>query len=59
MDWILFIFQRGKHFYLVSNGSEQKAWEELATKQSCSIKNVKLEYKLIKILNGNQGVIKL
>jgi hypothetical protein len=59
MDWILFIFKREFHHYLVCAGNEQDAWNQLCKKQSCSIKIAQKEYKLINILNGNQDVIKL
>lgn len=60
MDWILFIFKRGNHHYLVSGESETDAWEQLCKKQSCRLEIAQKEYKLVKIMNGNVGeVVKL
>lgn len=59
MDWILFIFKRGFHHYLVCGGSETDAWKQLFAKQSCRLEIAQKEYKLIKVMNGNQGVVKL
>jgi hypothetical protein len=59
MDWILFIFKRGFHHYLVCGESETDAWKQLCNKQSCSLEIAQKEYKLIKVMNGNQGVVKL
>lgn len=59
MDWLLFIFKRGLHHYLVCDDCEKDAWEPLCKKQSCRLEIAKKEYKLIKILDGNQGVTKL
>ena len=57
MDWILFIFKRGFHHYLVCGESD--AWKQLCVKQSCRLEIAQKEYKLIKMMNGNQGVVKL
>lgn len=59
MDWHLFIFKRGFHHYLVTAESEENAWERLRAKQSCRLEIAKKEYTLIKIMNGNDDVIKL
>ena len=59
MDWILFIFKRGFHHYLVCGESETDAWKQLCTKQSCRLEIAQKEYKLTKVMNGNQGVVKL
>lgn len=59
MDWILFIFKCGNHHYLVSGESKTDAWRQLCNSQSCRLEIAQKEYKLIKILNGNQGVVKL
>jgi hypothetical protein len=59
MDWILFIYKRGFHHYLVCGESETDAWKQLCNKQSCSLEMAQKEYKLIKVMNGNQGVVKL
>lgn len=52
MDWILYVFKRGIHHYLVVGESEEDAWKELCKKQSCGIKIAQREYTLIKIMNG-------
>ena len=59
MDWILFIFKRGFHHYLVCGESEKDAWEQLCRRQSCRLEIAQKEYRLIKVMNGNQGVVKL
>lgn len=59
MEWILFIFKRGKHHYLVCGDSEDDAWKSLCEKQSCRLEIAKREYELIKTMNGLQNVIKL
>jgi hypothetical protein len=59
MDWILFIFKRNSHHYLVCGDSEEDAWKQICRKQSCRLEIAQKEYKLIKILNGNQEVVKL
>lgn len=58
-DWLVFIFKRGFHHYLVVEGSEELAWDALRKKQSCRLEIVKKEYKLIKVINGSESVIKL
>ena len=59
MDWILFIFKRGNHFYLVPSGSEENAWIDLAQRQSISIERCKKEYKYITFMNEMSEIIKL
>jgi hypothetical protein len=59
MDWILYVFKRGVHHYLVSSDNESDAWECLRQRQSCRLEIVKKEYKLIKIMSGYDSVIKL
>lgn len=58
-DWLLFVFKRGKHHYLVCAESEEYAWEKLCKKQSCRLEIAQKEYQLITTLNGRQGVLKL
>jgi len=59
MEWTLFIFKRGFHHYLVSGESEIDAWKQLCNRQSCRLEIARKEYKLIKVMNGNQGVVKI
>lgn len=59
MDWMLYIFKRGNHHYLVCDESETYAWKQLCNKQSCRLEIAEKEYKLIKILNGTQTITKL
>lgn len=59
MDWILFIFKRGFHHYLVPADSQDEAWTKLCKKQSCRLEIAKKEYELVETMNGNQGVVKL
>ncbi|MEK6829048.1 MAG: hypothetical protein AABY15_02895 [Nanoarchaeota archaeon] len=59
MDFVLYIFKRGFHHYLVPAESEDNAWEILRQKQSCRLEIAKKQYKLIKFVTANDGVIKL
>lgn len=58
-DWFCFIFKYGTHHYLVPAESEIEAWKLLSQRQSRRLEIVQKQYKLLYILNGNQGVIKL
>ena len=59
MDWLLFIFKRENHHYLVSDESETNAWDQLCKRQSCRLDIAKKEYTLLSVLNGKQKIIKL
>lgn len=59
MDLLFFIFKGSRSYYLVTGESENYAWESLANRLSCSLKNSKIRCKLIKILNGNDKVFKI
>lgn len=59
MDYILFIFKRGTHYYLVFGDDKDNAWKQLCKRQSCRLEIAKKEYELIKIMNSNQGIVKL
>lgn len=59
MEWILFIFKRGGHHYLVGGEFEKDAIEKLARRQSISIERCKKEYILIKTIDNNSDIIKL
>ena len=57
--WICFVFENGKHKYLVAASELDDAWDRLASRQSCSIENCKKWYKYKGNINGNGGVWKL
>lgn len=59
MDWICYVFTKGKHTYLVAGESPDNAWEMLASRQSCSVENCKKWYSYKGYMNGNGGVWKL
>jgi len=59
MDWILFIFKRGRRFYLVPNSSIEDAWTDLAKRQSMSVERCKKEYNFITYMNEMSEIIKL
>jgi hypothetical protein len=59
MDWILFVFKHGRHYYLVSADSEEDAWEQLTKRQSIRMEITKKQYKLVTVMNGNHSIIKL
>jgi hypothetical protein len=59
MDWILFVFKHGRHYYLVPADSEEDAWGQLTKRQSIRLELTKKQYKLVTVMNGNQNIIKL
>ena len=61
MDWILFIFKRGFHHYLVVGENEEGAYNDLAKRQSMSVDRCKEEYELVDSMSGmgTNTVIKL
>lgn len=60
MDWLLFVFKKGKHFYLVNADSESDAWERLQKRQSMRMELIKQQYTLIHILTDcSYHIIKL
>lgn len=60
MDWILFVFKKGDHHYLVSSESINQAWEDLSIRQSISVENCKKQYKYLGHMNGvNKNVWKI
>ena len=59
MDWVLYIFKRGFHHYLVAAESETDAWTQLCKKQSCRLEIAQKQYELVKTMNANDDVVKL
>lgn len=59
MDWICFIFKKGKHVYLVADESLDSAWIQLAKRQSMSVENCKTQYTNIGYMNGNSKICKI
>lgn len=59
MEWILYIFKRGNHHYLVNGDNEIDAWKQLCLNQSCRLEIAQKEYKLIQVMNGRQNFIKI
>lgn len=59
MDWILYIFRKGKHIYLVADESLDDAWINLAKRQSCSVDNCKKFYNYNGYMNGNSRIKKI
>ncbi len=59
MEWMLYIFKRGKNFYLVPSWSETEAWEIMCSKQSCRLEIAKRDYTLVRTMNGTETLVKL
>lgn len=61
MEWIMFIFKKGTHHYLVVGESIEDAYDSLANKQSMSVKNCKKQYTFVDYMNGmgTKTVVKL
>jgi len=59
MDWICFIFKKGKHVYMVADESIDAAWKSLANRQSMSVDNCKKQYTFVQVVNTNSGVVKI
>lgn len=59
MDWICYVFAKGRHYYLVPDGSLESAWESLANRQSMSVKNCKKQYQYVCFLNEFSNIKKL
>lgn len=59
MDWICYIFKKGKHVYLVPEGTLDKAWESLSKRQSMSVDNCKKQYTFVCFMNENSDVVKI
>lgn len=58
MDWICYVFKRGKYTYLVADDSVDDAWIALAKRQSMSVSNCMKQYSYLGFMNGNSGVLK-
>lgn len=54
MDWILFVFKRSFHHYLVPAENENNAWIKLSDGQSMSIDNCKKQYSLRGTMDGTK-----
>ena len=59
MEWVLYIFKRGKNHYLIPAWSEDDAWTILCQKQTCRLEIGKRDYKLVKTMNGSETLVKL
>lgn len=59
MEWMLYIFKRGKNHYLVPAWSENEAWESLSLRQTCRVEIAKRDYIFVRTMNGNETVVKL
>lgn len=59
MDWILYIFKRSPHIYLVAAESDDDAWRQLAQRQSISLENCTRQYKMCGAMNGNSNIKKI
>lgn len=59
MDWICYVFVKGRHHYLVPDESLESAWKSLASRQSMSVINCKKQYQFICFLNEFSKIKKL
>jgi len=59
-EWILFIFKRGCHYYLVNGENEDNAWNQLQKKLSWNMDLVKRQCELVDYMNSSTSkIIKL
>lgn len=59
-EWILFVFKRGFHYYLVNGENETDAWVQLQRKLSWNMDIIKRECTLINVMSSTSpDIIKL
>jgi hypothetical protein len=57
--WVMYVFIKGRHVYLVPDESTESAWKSLAKRQSMSVERCKKEYELKSEMNWNSNILKI